>query len=88
MDDSEAMKGPRKKLICLNYGVESIQLVSYCDGSLGIIRNGATMGVWNRQEEPACLATLVQLVGKIDSKTLLVIRLRSPEELSSPALLN
>jgi hypothetical protein len=76
MDSIYAFKGRGKHLMSLNRPEGRIDLMSYIDGSMGIIRDHAVLGIWEYDDQDACLAEFVQLAGGKERLRAAVILLR------------
>ena len=50
------MKGKPRQLLFLVRDDRRLDLVTYLDGSYGIIRNGNLLGVWEPDEDEGCVA--------------------------------
>ena len=72
----DQLKGVGRRLLMLADEGLTLQLISFQDGSLGLIRNGEFLGLWERDEEADCLAEFVQAGGgqNLFRDTLIVLR--------------
>jgi hypothetical protein len=86
MDSIYAFKGRGKHLMSLNRPEGRIDLMSYTDGSMGIIRDHAVLGIWEYVDQETCLAEFVQLAGGRDRLRAAVVILRQSAPTNSSVL--
>jgi hypothetical protein len=69
----EGLKGPGKTVVIGERDAEQVELVLYADQSLGIRRNGRTIGVWEWWESDDCFRTFAQLLPSKPDEPLTVV---------------
>jgi hypothetical protein len=57
----DALKGQARPIVTLKNSLTSFSLVTYADGSWGILRDGAIFCVWEPAESGDCLITYARL---------------------------
>ena len=62
MNELHAMKGSHEKLITVATAWTIVDLISFADGSLGVLRGEQLMGIWEPHEQEACIASFIQVV--------------------------
>jgi len=62
MNDLHAMKGHHAKLITVATTCSVVDLISFADGSLGVVRGSQLIGIWEPHEKEACISSFIQVV--------------------------
>jgi hypothetical protein len=80
MDWESALKGAGRQMVSLCENGRILHLIAFDDGSLGLVRDGQMLGVWERNEEADCLAQFIRCGGRTDvfCKTMLNLRNGEP----------
>lgn len=62
MHEIHQMKGQGRPIIALAGKEYLIMLVSFADGSWGIVRNERALGIWEPAEQEACFHAFAEMV--------------------------
>ena len=68
MDSWQMMKGTPHCVLKVITNQQVLELVTYPDGSFGILRDGASLGIWEPDQEEDCIRTLGILGGLIKAE--------------------
>lgn len=65
----DGLKGQGTALLWGQRNGEVISLAVYADESLGILRDGKALGVWEPAETADCFSTFLRMLGKVGHRT-------------------
>ena len=81
MDNLFPMKGHGRRLMCLLDGDKTTELVSFPDGSFGIIQEAGTLSIWEPDELEPCVNAFLRIAAR--ARPMLVMRETVADQLPS-----